>query len=570
MSLHKEWRKLAVEASGNRFFCSPDWLIPWWNVYQHPLVAELYVLCVFDNNVLIGMAPLYRRKQSVGAGVKGFVLRLMGDAGPRGTSLQILSGVGKESVVGKALAGYLHENAGDWDALLWEPLRDPSKTRAYLASHLSSFGYSVRSQGAGGGSVVIALDTYESKDMIPDDDASNETTNSYDDSKKSFHLVISSTPEFLDSAVRALRRLSRLEWSDKDEQSPYAQKQVTHFFRSVYAGASNPQAFRASQVTTRSGEVVGVSLTVDTLQKSIVVAHAVDPDAKSSVRRWLLQNEAKQAKVRNKMFLEIAKGVEDIPATGLLGTTQRAISLQIFGKSKTAKVFRAMHSVKKRFSTVRGVPETTAAKARAAWAMIREVTAVGEVKQYQLFRGDLWTRGVVLPSQLSIESVDQAVLATFSERDCSDIVEHLQSTQDSWHTLLSSGNTAVVARLQSRLVGVAFASLTELMMPEPCIRPPLPGGQACVHGVVVAADARGSSIGSLMLEKLAEHLRSLDIYRSWAILPQGDDAPSRAFQKALYTPVADMLLDRSASGTATKEVVLRPPDAEAKRLLGLL
>ena len=69
-----------------------------------------------------------------------------------------------------------------------------------------------------------------------------------------------------------------------------------------------------------------------------------------------------------------------------------------------------------------------------------------------------------------------------------------------------------------------------------------------------------------MLEYLAGELRQQDVYRSWALIEPSNVASVRAFEKAAYTPVADIVYARMAN---VERVTVRPPDPEAKQLLGL-
>lgn len=90
--------------------------------------------------------------------------------------------------------------------------------------------------------------------------------------------------------------------------------------------------------------------------------------------------------------------------------------------------------------------------------------------------------------------------------------------------------------------------------------------EAYVHDVFVAPAARGRAVAPAMLERLALDLRELDVYRSWALISSGHQASVRAFTKASFTPVCDVFYARVGG---VDRVVCRPPDPEAKALLGL-
>jgi hypothetical protein len=56
-----------------------------------------------------------------------------------------------------------------------------------------------------------------------------------------------------------------------------------------------------------------------------------------------------------------------------------------------------------------------------------------------------------------------------------------------------------------------------------------------------------------------------DAYRSWALIAADNQASLRAFQKASFTPVCDVIHAKMAN---VDRVVCRPPDPEAQELLG--
>jgi L-amino acid N-acyltransferase YncA len=89
---------------------------------------------------------------------------------------------------------------------------------------------------------------------------------------------------------------------------------------------------------------------------------------------------------------------------------------------------------------------------------------------------------------------------------------------------------------------------------------------AYIHSVFVAPAARGRAVAPVMLEHMAKELRASDAYRSWALIAAHNQASIRAFQKASFTPVCDVIHAKMAT---VDRVVCRPPDPEAEELLGL-
>src|SRR5439155_5487167 len=105
-----------------------------------------------------------------------------------------------------ALAKVLIEDAHSWDLIDLEPLADPSRVRANLAQRLAPAGFTLESAPSAGGASRIALA------MAPSEatDASGVIATHADDLGA------------LRKGMSALRRLSRLEWAERDEPSPLA------------------------------------------------------------------------------------------------------------------------------------------------------------------------------------------------------------------------------------------------------------------------------------------------------------------------------------------------------------
>src|SRR5690348_7794624 len=98
-ALEPEWRALAASAPG-ALFRGPDWLLPWWDAYAPALTATPHVLVGRGNGgELVAIAPLYQRNLKI-ALLEARELRLMGDAGPRPPSLDLIARAGWEDRAG--------------------------------------------------------------------------------------------------------------------------------------------------------------------------------------------------------------------------------------------------------------------------------------------------------------------------------------------------------------------------------------------------------------------------------------------------------------------------------------
>ena len=124
----------------------------------------------------------------------------------------------------------------------------------------------------------------------------------------------------------------------------------------------------------------------------------------------------------------------------------------------------------------------------------------------------------------------------------------------------------MLATFGTRPAGIAWAARNPIEAPELGRTLRMSKYDAYIHSVFVAPAARGRAVAPVMLEHMAKELRATDAYRSWALISAHNQASIRAFQKASFTPVCDVIHAKMAT---VDRVVCRPPDPEAEELLGL-
>ncbi len=558
-ALETEWRALAGQGA-NGLFRGPDWLIPWWLAYHNTLNAELHVMVGRASEAdstgtqvgdIVCLAPLYRRTIKV-ALLDTRELRMMGDAGPRAPSLDLLARPGWEDRAGAALARALIESASTWDLIELEPLADPSRIRANLVQRIAPAGFTVESSPSAGGASRIALA------LAPADatDGTGVVATSGDD--------ITS----LRKGMSALRRLSRLEWAERDEPSPLADNEASSLLEEVALELGKQGRVRLARLDDAAGEAVAAALVVDDADRAIVLAMAVDPQVPPRRAARLLHAEALAARARGCIALDVVTGAAEYPMPQLPTSKQPALSVRIWGHSATASVGRTMTHVAKRARRARETPAVAAAQARAAWTKIRTAAAsVAHYDRYGLYRGQLWTRGIEAPPGLELVNFAEAELDKLDEARRADLLENLMLDEETARKFWRRGDKAVLATLGPRPAGIAWTARGPVEVPELGRTLRMMKYDAYIHSVFVSPAARGRGVAPVMLEHVAKELRATDAYRSWALIDSHNQASIRAFQKASFTPVCDVIHAKMAT---VDRVVCRPPDPEAQELLGLV
>ena len=282
----------------------------------------------------------------------------------------------------------LIDDGANWDLLQLEPLAEPSNARANLVSRLASAGYSVESSESAGGAHRIALA------LAPSDstDGSGVVTTFGEDLDK------------LRKGMSSLRRLSRLEWAERDEHSPLADAEAAALLEEVTLGWGREGRVRLARLDDASGEAVAAALVVDDVDRAVVLAMAVDPQVSSrGAAPRLLHAEAMAARARGMTALEVVGGLGDYALPMLPTSKHPAISLKVWSQTKSASVGRTFASVAQKARRARETPMVAAAQARAAWTKIRSTaSSMAQYERYSLYRGQLWTRDIAAPADLTI------------------------------------------------------------------------------------------------------------------------------------------------------------------------
>jgi GNAT superfamily N-acetyltransferase len=552
-ALEPEWRELALAGGSGALFRGPDWLVPWWLHYHQALAAELAVVVGRLDGELVCLAPFYTRALRLPL-LEGVEVRLLGDAGPRPPALDLLVKEGLEDRAGTALARFLVDQP--WDLLDLEPLADPSRPRATMMSRLAAAGLAVESAPAGGGARRIAL-AGPGLELPGDSDEPRDG------------LIHVFTDEAgIRQVMSQLRRLSRLEWADRDEHSPLADAEASALLEEVALALAPDGRARLVRQEDASGAAAAAALVVDDGDRAVVLALAVDPPmVPQGAPTRLIAHEAAAARGRGRVALDVVTGAAEYGLPPLPSSRQHALAVRVSRSTAAASLGRTVKSVRRGVEAAREAPGAAAAQARAAWARIRSAAAgVAQYQRMHLYRGQLWTRGIPPAPGLELSLFGEAEYDQQDDAARADLAEQLGLDELTVRRLLRRGDIAVLARLHGRPAGIAWSAFGPVEVPELGRTLRLDRYEAYIHDVFVAPSARGRNVAPSMLEFLALELRQRDVFRAWALIGHENTASVRAFEKASYTPVCDVIHTRLAG---IDRLTVRPPDPEARELMGL-
>jgi GNAT superfamily N-acetyltransferase len=554
-AIEPEWRALAAAGGSGALFRGPDWLVPWWHAYHQVLGAELHVLAGREDGELVALAPFYARTAKL-AMLDVRELRMLGDAGPRPPALDILCRPGVEERVAASLAKAIAEDAERWDVIELAPLADPSRVRGHLVSRLAAAGMQVESTPAAGGARRIALGIGSTGDTMPPPFHDGLITAYTDD------------PTALRKGLSALRRLSRLEWAEREETSPLADPEAAALLEEVAIALAPGGRSRLARLDDAVGEAIAAALVVDDGDRAVVLAMAIDPAwiGKGAAPR-LINGELGAAVLRGRVALDVVTGATEYPLPPMPVSRQGALAVRLWAPTKTASVTRTARSVARSARAAALAPSSAAAQARAAWAKIRGAAAgVAHYHRMHLYRGQLWTRGIEAPPGLELALFGLPEIDALDDAGRIDLAEQLELDLEVARRTWQRGDLSILARLNGRAAGIAWAARGPVEVPELGRTLRLTKYEAYIHDVFVAAAARGRSVAPVMLEELARVLRDRDVFRAWALIGADNVASVRAFRKASYTPVSDVIRAHVAN---LDRILIRPPDPEARELFGI-
>lgn len=76
-ALEKDWNSLHDADSRATIFISWDWLFTWWQVFSDSDSRDLFILCFFDRDKLVGIAPLQIERKYPHTYIQGRTLRFL-------------------------------------------------------------------------------------------------------------------------------------------------------------------------------------------------------------------------------------------------------------------------------------------------------------------------------------------------------------------------------------------------------------------------------------------------------------------------------------------------------------
>jgi CelD/BcsL family acetyltransferase involved in cellulose biosynthesis len=137
--LRPEWEMLLKASPSTSIFQSWEWVTSWWHAYGNG--CDLCLLVFYDEERLVGIAPLYFHGPQHAARIRPRALRVLGDRTGDSASLDVIYVAGTEAPIAESIAVWLLRNRARWDSFEMESVLEQSRLRAILDDKFKAQGW---------------------------------------------------------------------------------------------------------------------------------------------------------------------------------------------------------------------------------------------------------------------------------------------------------------------------------------------------------------------------------------------------------------------------------------------
>jgi ribosomal protein S18 acetylase RimI-like enzyme len=558
-ALGERWDALAKVADAG-LFLSHRWLSSWWRAFHG--VDELWVFTVEDDlGGLVAAWPLHLRAPRSGA-LRVAELRVVGDLG--GAERSILCVPGQETAACTAMMHTLFGARG------WDVLDAPTSRRelgdAIERAALAEGGKLDRSEI--GGRPYLDLPTASDFDEFARTRQPQRTVGG---------AVYATADIDVLHGVDELLRLLRKEWAAREAASPAADPQAVAFLHAIVPELHERGILRVGIIAVEGQGAIAADLVATDGDRAVQLLRGADPEhLPAGVSEQLTWGSLEAAVRAGAHMFEFADDEGPWRAARM-----RVMRLRLWNTTTAARLHRGVTALT---GAVRSIDPGSAPKAArnrtpsGAWRAFdalktaapdvvqRAVARVATYSTLHLYRGELFTRNVRETGELSLTLFSKAEFDALSQADRDSYIARLDLQEAYCRQKWDRGDTVVLASAAGKPAGIVWCARTPVYVPD-IGREVRPGAGECyIHDVFVHPDERGRHVAPAMLDFLARELRRRDVYRAWALIERTNIASTRAFEKAAYASVADVVYARM--GLASR-LFVRPPDPEARSFLGL-
>jgi len=566
-ALAERWDALA-SATDAGLFLSHRWLSAWWRAFHG--VDELWMFIAEDDDgTLVAGWPLCLRAPRSGA-LRVAELRVVGDLGGAATSdRSILCMPGRETetcaLFVEALLG-----ARGWDVL------DVPTSRRELGEAMER-------------AIVIAGGKFDRSEQagrayidLPARSEWEEFARARQPQRSVGGAVYATAEIDVVHGLEELLRLLRKEWAAREATSPAADPQAVNFLHEMVPELHARGLLRLGIVGVEGQGAIAADLVVTDGDRAVQLLRGADPEHQpAGVSEQLTFGSIEAAAQAGARRFELAD--DDGPWRA---TRSRVTRLRLWNTTTAGRLHRGVAALTGAMRSVdlgplapnKATPGARNRSPSGAWRAFdklrtatpdvvqRAVARVASYSTLHLYRGELFTRNVRETGELTLSLFTKREFDALPPPERERYIARLDLQEAYCRQKWDRGDTVVLAMESGKPAGILWCARTPVYVPD-IGREVRPGAGECyIHDVYVHPDERGRQVAPAMLDFLARELRGRDVYRAWALIERTNVASTRAFEKAAYASVSDVVYARM--GLASR-LIVRPPDPEARAFLGL-
>jgi GNAT superfamily N-acetyltransferase len=563
-ALAGRWDALA-NASDAGLFLSHRWLSAWWRAFHG--VDELSVFTVEDDaGALVAAWPLCLRAPRSGA-LRVAELRVIGDLGGAAASdRSLLCLPGQEAAVCPLFVEALLGERG-WDVL------DVPTSRREISDALA------RAMVAAGAKFDRSEQIGRACIELPTRGGWEEFARTRRPQRTVGGAVYATAEIDVMHGLEELLRLLRKEWAAREATSPAADPQAVAFLQEMVPELHQRGLLRLGIVGVEGQGAIAADLVVTDGERAVQLLRGSDPEHQpAGVAEQLTFGSIEAAVQAGARIFELTDGEGPWRAT-----PARVQRLRLWNSTTAGRLHRGVAALTGAMRAIevgnlappKPGRQRSPSGAWRAFDKLRTATpdvvqrAVARVATYStlhLYRGELFTRNVRETGELTLSLFAKRDFDALPAPERERYIARLDLQEAYCRQKWDRGDTVVLAMESGHPAGILWCARTPVYVPD-IGREVRPGAGECyIHDVYVHPDERGRQVAPAMLDFLARELRGRDVYRAWALIERTNVASTRAFEKAAYASVADVVYARM--GLASR-LIVRPPDPEARAFLGL-
>jgi ribosomal protein S18 acetylase RimI-like enzyme len=363
-----------------------------------------------------------------------------------------------------------------------------------------------------------------------------------------------------------LQRLLRKEWAAREAASPAADPQAVQFLNEIIPELAAQDLARVGWLTV-GDRVVAADLVVRDRDRRVQLLRGVDPEhLQGGAAEQLSVGSLKAAVDERARRFELAPHTVDDEESPLRTGVGKVPRVRVWNGTTVGRLHHGVVSIKDAVKAAETFKALDKLRDAAPEVVQRAVARVATYATLHLYRGELFTRDVREAGDLQIGLFTRADFEALGEAGREEFATRLDLQPSYCRQKWDRGDTVVLARLDGRPAGIVWCARAAVYVPDIGreVRPVT--GECYIHDVYVHPDVRGRQVAPAMLDFLARELRARDVYRAWALIERSNTASTRAFEKAAYASVADVVYARMG---LVSRLIVRPPDPEARSFLGL-